>query len=93
VDVVTIMNSSLRNNSINFHGNKAMSDYLKTRINIFGCVFRYPAAMDLVVNSVLGKEIDLKTSANIALSDDFSAKVVPGEGSITVESDLTGLKK
>ncbi|MDB6016594.1 MAG: hypothetical protein JWR19_1083 [Pedosphaera sp.] len=93
VDVVTILNSSFRNNRIYFHDNKAMSDYLKTKISILGCVFRQPGAMDLVVNSVPKKEIALKTSANIELSGDFLAKVIPGAGIITVESDLSGLQK
>ena len=31
VDVVTIVNSSFRNNTIECHGNRAMPDYLKTR--------------------------------------------------------------
>jgi hypothetical protein len=93
VDVVTIMNSSFRNNSINFYGNNAMPDYQKTRINIFGCVFRYPGMMNLVVNSVPNKAIALKTSDNVELSENFSANVISGGGTVTVESDLTGLKK
>lgn len=93
VDVLTITNSSFKNNRIDFHGNKAMPDYLKTRINIYGCVFNQKGAMDLVTNSVENKEIFLKTSSNIELNDVFSAKVLPGKGRITVESDLTGLRK
>ena len=93
VDVLTICNSSLRNNRINFHGNKAMPDYLKTKINIYGCVFNKHGVMDLVTNSVPGKEIFLKTSSNLELNDDFSAKVIPGPGNIQVDSDLTGLKR
>jgi len=92
VDVLTISNSSFRNNAINFHGNKAMPDYLKTRINIYGCVFNFNGCQDLVTNSIENKEIFLKTSSNIELFDNFSAKVLPGSGKITVESDLTGLK-
>ena len=93
VDVLTICNSSFKDNRINFHGNKAMPDYLKTKINIYGCVFNQKGTMDLVVNGVDNKEILLKTSSNIELSDDFSARVVPGNGKIIIESDLTGLKK
>ncbi len=92
VDVLTISNSSFKNNRINFHGNNAMPDYLKTKINIYGCVFNQKEAMNLVVNSVENKEIFLKTSSNIELSDDFSATVIPGNGKIIVDSDLTGLK-
>ena len=93
VDVVTISNSSFRNNRISIHGNKAMSNYLKTRINIYGCVFGYAGEMTLLSNSVAGKEVVLKTSANVALSDAFRATVEPGNGKITVGSDLTGLTK
>lgn len=93
VDVVTILNSSLRNNSIEVHGNQAMPDYLKTKINLVGCVFNQPGKMDLLVNRVPGKEIVLKTSASAELSENFSAMVTHGGGRITVESDLTGLKK
>ena len=93
VDVVTITHSSFRNNRINFHGDKAMPDYLKTKINLVACVFNQPGPMELLVNSVPNKVIALKTSASVELSDTFSAKVVPGGGTVTVESDLTGLKK
>lgn len=93
VDVLTICNSSFKNNRINFHGNKAMPDYFKTKINIYGCVFNQKGVMDLVTNSVDNKEIFLKTSSNIEIHDDFAAKVVPGSGKIFFESDLTGLRK
>jgi hypothetical protein len=93
VDVVTIVNSSFRNNSIRFHGNKAMSDYLKTKVNMAACVFNGRGKMDLLVNSIPKKIISLKTSASVEMADDFSAAVVPGGGTITVESDLSGLKK
>ncbi|MCK5118158.1 MAG: hypothetical protein KAQ78_01170, partial [Candidatus Latescibacteria bacterium] len=93
IDILTITHSSFKNSGIQFHGNKAMPDYLKTRINILGCVFNQNGPMDLITNSVENKEILLKTSSNIERHDNFSAKVIPGNGSITVESDLTGLRK
>jgi hypothetical protein len=92
VDVLTVANSSLRNNCIEFRSNSAMPDYLKTRVNMIGCVFSHKGVMDVVTNSVDNKEVVLKTSASVELHDDFSAQVVPGNGTITVESDLTGLK-
>jgi len=49
--------------------------------------------MDLVVNSVPNKVIALKTSASVELADNFKAIVIPGAGTVTVDSDLTGLKK
>ena len=93
VDVLTISNCSFMNNGILFTENKAMKDYLPTKINIYGCVFNKEGAMDLLVNQVDGKQIFLKTSSNIEVNDKFSAKIVSGNGKITVESDLTGLKK
>jgi len=93
VDAVTILNSSFRNNSIHFHGNEAMPDYLPTQVNLIGCVFRQAGAMDLLVNSVTNKVIALKTSASVEVSDHFSARVISGGGNIAVDSDLTGLRK
>lgn len=93
MDVVSITNSSFRAGGISFHGNKAMSNYLKTKINITNCVFNQKGEMNLLKNSVDGKELILKSSSNIELYEDFLAKVTPGNGKITVESDLTGLKK
>jgi hypothetical protein len=93
VDVITITNSSLRDNRISFISNKAMTDYEKTKINMIGCVFNQKGPMDLIVNSVEGKEIFLKTASSIEYYDEFSAKITSGNGTITVESDLTGLKK
>jgi hypothetical protein len=93
VDVVTISNSSLRNNQIAFHSNKAMADYQKTLINMIGCTFSHPGTLLLLVNGVPNKGIVLKTSGSVELSDSFSAAVVPGGGTIMVDSDLTGLRK
>lgn len=93
IDALTISNSSFRHNRINFHGNKAMPDYGRTKINLYGCVFNYPGAMELITNSVPNKEIVLKTSSNLELHDNFSATVSAGSGKITVDSDLTGLKR
>ncbi len=93
VNVITFNNCVFENNSIHFHGNKAMNDYLKTSINITGSIFKHKGVMKLITNSVDGKQILLKTSANVAISDDFLAKIVPGKGNIQVESDLPGLKK
>jgi hypothetical protein len=92
VDVITLINSSLRNNRIEFRSNDALPDYLKTRINMVGCVFNQKGTLELVTNSVANKEIAVKTSASTELHDDFTASVVPGNGRITVESDLTGLR-
>lgn len=93
VDAVTIVNSSFRNNSINFHGEKAMPDYFKTKVNISSCVFNQAGPLDLLINSVPKKVVVLKTSDNTEVSDNFRASVNPGSGSITIDSDLTGLKK
>ncbi len=93
VDVVTITNSSIRNNKINVYTNKALADYLKTNINMYGCVFNHTSPMTLISNNVDGKEIYLKTFGNIELSKGFSANISTGNGKITVDSDLTGLKK
>ena len=93
VDAVTILNSRLRDNRIQFVTNKAMQDYGPTIINMIGCTFAHPGNMQLVLNQVPGKTILLKTSASIPLSAKFAATVTPGPGSIEVQSDLPVLRK
>ncbi len=93
IDVVTVTHSSFKHNAISFHGNKAMPDYFKTRIMMLGCVFGHDGPMDVVTNSVDGKEILFKTCSSIELHDTFAAKVVSGSGQIDVASDLAGLKE
>ena len=88
VDVLTITNSSFRNNSITFRANGAMDDYLRTIINIHGSVFNYNGELDLINNTVKGKEIVLKTASNVVLHEKFKANINEGGGKITVQSDL-----
>jgi hypothetical protein len=92
VNLVTISNSSIRNNPIKFVSNKAMIDYLKTSINIYGCSFDVNGVFELLQNDVVGKKIHLKTSNNIELKEGFSAKVQVGKGDIDIDSDLHGLQ-
>ena len=91
VDRVTLINCSFRNNAIRFVSNKAMSDYGTTTISMVGCSFNYPGRMDLVINQVPGRVIDLQTTASVKTPDNFVAAIVEGGGKIQVNSDLPGL--
>ena len=93
VDTVSVANSTLRNNRITFLSNRAMRDYQKTRINMTGCVFTHPGALDLLVNQVPGKAVEFRTSGSVVLSDAFRAAVVAGGGRIAADTDLPGLRK
>jgi hypothetical protein len=91
VDVLSIRNSSFRDNRIRFHGRNVMKTG-RTVISLRGCVFNQDGEMPLLVNDMEGKAIRLKTSDSIEVHENFTASVSPGSGSIAVESDLTGLK-
>jgi hypothetical protein len=91
VNIVTITNSTLRNNHIVFRSNRAMADYEPTRINMIGCIFSSHGPLQLLVNNVPDKSIIFKTSGSIETSNDFSASVVSGRGNISIDSDLPGL--
>lgn len=93
MDVITISHSSFRNNPIHFHGNEAMRNYLKTTINLFGCVWNHPGPMNVLVNEIAGKDIAFHSSSNIALNEKFSARVLAGEGKVTLRSDLPGISE
>ncbi len=100
VNMITITNSRLSNNGLKFHGSEfipqylrdhAVPEYFKTSVNISGCVFEHDGEMVLLHNAARGKEIALKTSANLELGEDFSAKIISRVGEVRVQSDLTGL--
>lgn len=94
VDAFSITNSSFGNSGIRVDAKKdVLSDYFPTKINITNSVFNAEGEMVLLDNQVPGKVIHFKTANNIEVSDDFSAKVIEGRGTVKVESDLTGLKK
>jgi hypothetical protein len=93
VDVVSIRNSRLLNNLIEFFGNTALEDYGRTYLNLMGSTFCYPDPMDLVVNKASPKDVFLKTTASITLSNEFQARVRGEPGQVFVDSDLPGLRK
>lgn len=92
VDLVTISNSSIRNNNIKFVSNDAMKNYLKTTIHIYGSSFNSTGPLELLTNGVTGKSIFFKTSNNVELGENFSATINAGKGNVVIDSDLTGLK-
>lgn len=100
VNAITITNSRLKNKVFSFYGNEVYPAYLqpntisefgKTSINIHGCIFDHEGEMILLENSGKGKEININTSSNIELGENFFAKIIDKVGKITVKSDLTGL--
>ena len=93
VDAITITNSRIGNDTIRFVTNKAMTDYGPTKLNFVGCTFTHPGPLDLVVNDIPGKEVSLSTSGSLELSAKFQAQIKPGKGTVSINSDLTGLKK
>ena len=90
---MTISNSSLRDTGIEFRDRSGLPDHQRTRVSMVGCTFNHNGAMDLLTNGVANKQIVLSTSASVQMHDSFSARVIPGPGTVTVESDLTGLKR
>ena len=102
VNMITITNSRLKNAGLRIYGNEILPEYLKdntipdffkTCINIHGCIFDQKGEMVLLHNTAKGKEIVLKTSSNFELGENFSAKIIEGGGRISVQSDLTGIRK
>ncbi len=102
VNMITIANSRLKSMGVQFHGKNAFEDYMKdhavpeygkTNVHIHGCIFEHDGEMVLLHNFAEGKQIELKTSDNVELGENFSATTINNGGEISVQSDLTGLKK
>ncbi|WP_168120097.1 hypothetical protein [Paenibacillus sp. HB172176] len=88
VDVLTVSNSSFRNNPIHIHGNQAMQDYGKTHILLNGCTFHHPGTLELIENEVEAKKIYFKSVGSLAVNDAFEARLTAGPGEIVADSDL-----
>jgi hypothetical protein len=69
-----------------------MPDYLPTSIDMYGNVFNATGRMSLLENTVPGKVIYLEATGNIATSSRFLAVVEEGNGKLTIDADLPGLK-
>ena len=93
IDTISVSNSTLRDSRIFFHGVRGLSDYLHTSIDLSHCTFEHAGKWDLLVNTVPGKVVELRTSGSVHTGADFSAGAVPGGGKITIDSDLPGLAK
>lgn len=92
-DLLTIRNSLLRKNSIEFQHAADYTTYPSTYINIANCAFRSAGTFTLLTNRSPGKEVFLKTSGNTEIGANFKAEVNQGPGRIHIDSDLTGLTK
>lgn len=93
VDTITLTNSRIANNLIRFsNNNKTITDFGRTQITLLGCTFTKAGPLEFLNNSVVGKELVLKTTGSLELSPAFSAQVKAGGGTVTVQSDLTGLR-
>ncbi|WP_080058420.1 glycoside hydrolase family protein [Spirosoma aerolatum] len=93
INVLNVRNASLKNNWIDFGHAADYAVYPKTYVSFANCQFHSSGLYTLITNRSKGKQIVVKTTGSIETGDNFSANVVPGQGNIQVESDLTGLKK
>ncbi len=93
LNLLTIRNSFLQNNWIEFGHAADYKLYPKTFVSFSNCIFNYAGEFTLIKNNSKGKEVFVKTIGSIETGEKFSAKVDAGPGKIYVESDLTGLKK
>ncbi|WP_157687386.1 glycoside hydrolase family protein [Pedobacter psychrophilus] len=91
-DLLSIRNSYLNNNGIEFKQAKDFDSYPKTHISFTNCVFQNNGESMLIRNKRIGDDIYLKTSGSMETGEGFKAKVEEGSGKIHVDSDLKGLK-
>lgn len=92
-DILTIKNSFLKDNGVEFRQAKDFDAYPKTIISFANCTFNSSGNITLVKNNIKDKEIFLKTFGSIETGENFSARVEQGAGIIRVKSDLTGMDK
>ncbi|MBD2844021.1 hypothetical protein IDH44_02360 [Paenibacillus sp. IB182496] len=88
IDAIAVTSSHCRDNPIVFRGNRAMSDYGVTRLQLAGGSYGYAGAMNLVENEVPGKRIVLRAWGSMPRHEAFEARLVAGPGTIEAETDL-----
>lgn len=93
LNILTITNSVLQDNRIEFQHAPDYNVYPKTYVSFNNCVFNSPGSYTLIRNNSKGKEVYVKTFGSIETGENFSAKVEQGPGTIHVQSDLSGLNK
>jgi hypothetical protein len=93
VDNFTIKNSTIGNSAIVFSHAADFDVYPKTSMSFTNCTFINDGVTPIIINASPKKLIYLKTSGSLELSENFSASVEQGPGTIYIDSDLTGLKK
>lgn len=93
LNFLTITNSTLKDNGIEFRLGHDMDEYLNTNISITNSTFTSGGNYTVIKNNLPGKVVCLKTSGSLITGEHFSANVEQGPGKVLVESDLTGLKK
>ncbi len=93
VDAITIANSTFQDSPIRLSGDSEVRDNGRTHISLIGCTFRHPGPMTLIENRAADRDIRLKTTGSIAVSDDFAAAIDPGDGRFRLDSDLPGLER
>lgn len=89
---LTIRNSVLQNNWIEFQHAADYDQYPKTYVSFTNCQFNAAGDYTLIKNKSKGKEVYVKTVGSLETGQNFSASVEEGQGTIRVDSDLTGLK-
>ncbi|MBQ3140385.1 MAG: hypothetical protein IJC25_00310 [Clostridia bacterium] len=92
VDVLTVSNSSIRDNAAYFITNKAMPDYGKTALRFCNCVFNKDEPMDLIINEIEGKRVDVQTLGSTVVHDGFRVGIRGDASAMRINSDLPGLQ-
>lgn len=91
-NVLTIRNSVLQNNWIEFQHAADYEVYPKTQVSFVNCQFTSSGPYTLIRNKSKGKVVYVKTVGSLETGEQFSASTEAGPGTIHVDSDLTGLK-
>lgn len=92
MDIISINSCVFGNGGISFYGNGAMKDYLKTKINMIGCVFNGKGNFCLLSNKVKNKKIDLNTYASIYDVDNIIPTLDIDNTIVDINTDIIGLK-
>lgn len=84
IDMMSITNSYLQNNSIVFNGAGIMDDFGKTHITITNTVFNFTKDFSFIQIQVPGKKVDLQLVGNTIADGTKTLKLEQGNGILNI---------
>ena len=91
VDCLSVVGASLGEHPIRFFANSGAIDFGRTCLSLTNCIFRHAGPMELMINEIADKPIEMKTTGSLIQDSEFEGRCTGHGESVRIHSDLPGL--